>query len=170
MRSTPALHAIPVLPATWRVADHEFPHCRDVVAGVRALVPLHRAAMYADVARVVGWDDAVQHGRLARAVAGGALFLAHRAARAVASFVLTPAPGFVTLSQLYVHPEAQARGLGSAVCRAVQDFAAAAALDVRLTVLHGSRAAALYERLGWVAVATTPWETAMVWRADEAAR
>lgn len=54
-------------------------------------------------------------------------------------------------------------GIGAALIRDLQAEAARAGLPVRLHVLHGNRAARLYERLGFVAVGDTGSHLRMAW-------
>ncbi|HYV48347.1 MAG TPA: GNAT family N-acetyltransferase [Myxococcaceae bacterium] len=68
------------------------------------------------------------------------------------------------LADIALLPEHRARGLGTRLVRALLKEARAAGLPVRLHALQGSRAAALYERLGFTARAAGGPYVLMEWR------
>ncbi|MFI8966578.1 GNAT family N-acetyltransferase [Streptomyces sp. NPDC053493] len=66
------------------------------------------------------------------------------------------------LSHFYLAPEAQGRGLGTAVLTTLLDRADARAAPVRLTVVQGSAARRLYERAGFTVESEDPVDVRMV--------
>lgn len=171
------------LPSLVVARNLAFHRVTDPMASLPVLRELHLATMYADIVRVVGWDDAVQDGRLRKTLARGALYLAHAPALAapagrpvaepegrperpaVGSFVLIPRDHSLYLSNLYIAPAWQGAGFGTAVLRALKAHAARREAPLRLSVLHGSPALRLYEREGFVSEgADTRWEHILCWR------
>ena len=73
----------------------------------------------------------------------------------------------VALRQLYLVASHRNRGIGTAVIRELQDQAARQGKAVVLRVLKGNPAAALYRRLGFVAVRETDEWFDMRWRLPE---
>lgn len=61
-----------------------------------------------------------------------------------------PYDGSLLLEHFYLVPEAQGRGVGSAVLRCLMSEADASAKAIRLDVLRGSDAKRFYERHGFV--------------------
>lgn len=80
-----------------------------------------------------------------------------------------PAEGGQWLEHFYLAPEAQGRGLGSAVLRTLLDRADADGVFVRLNVLQGSAARRLYERHGFTTEVQDPIDIYMVRRPGAAA-
>ncbi|MFF0476742.1 GNAT family N-acetyltransferase [Streptomyces sp. NPDC004284] len=66
------------------------------------------------------------------------------------------------LEHFYLAPEAQGRGLGTAVLRRLLDRADAEGVPVRLVVLQGSAARRLYEREGFTFESEDPVDVLMV--------
>lgn len=66
------------------------------------------------------------------------------------------------LAHFYLAPEAQGRGLGTAVLAALLDRADAEGTPVRLTVLQGSAARRLYERAGFTVESEDPIDVRMI--------
>ncbi|MFI1717973.1 GNAT family N-acetyltransferase [Streptomyces litmocidini] len=66
------------------------------------------------------------------------------------------------LEHFYLAPEAQGRGLGTAVLRGLLDRADEAGVPVRLVVLQGSAARRLYEREGFRPESEDPVDVLMV--------
>jgi GNAT superfamily N-acetyltransferase len=72
--------------------------------------------------------------------------------------------GELRLADIALLPEHRGRGLGTALVRALLQEAQAAGKPVRLHALQGSRAAALYARLGFAAGGTDGPYVLMEWR------
>ncbi|MEU8761179.1 GNAT family N-acetyltransferase [Streptomyces sp. NPDC048659] len=72
-----------------------------------------------------------------------------------------PGPGR-RLFHFYLAPEAQGRGLGTAVLRTLLDRADTEGVPVRLTVVQGSPARRLYERAGFTVESEDPIDVRMV--------
>ncbi|MEU7015452.1 GNAT family N-acetyltransferase [Streptomyces sp. NPDC046385] len=66
------------------------------------------------------------------------------------------------LAHFYLAPEAQGRGLGTAVLTTLLDRADADGVPVRLTVIQGSAARRLYERAGFTVESEDPIDVRMV--------
>jgi len=72
--------------------------------------------------------------------------------------------GELRLADIALLPEHRGKGLGAQLVRALQQEAKAAGVPVRLQVLQGSRAAALYARLGFSAGPADGPYLQMEWR------
>lgn len=72
----------------------------------------------------------------------------------------------IELHQLYVAPERQNRGIGSAILKDLQARAAAAGRPLRLNVLINNPARRLYERLGFRIERSDAVKHYMAWRAE----
>ncbi|UXH78618.1 GNAT family N-acetyltransferase [Roseateles amylovorans] len=64
--------------------------------------------------------------------------------------VIRPQPDWLLLDHLYLHPDAQGRGLGAAVLQRVFAQAEALGLPVRVGALRGSDANRFYQRHGFL--------------------
>jgi ribosomal protein S18 acetylase RimI-like enzyme len=71
----------------------------------------------------------------------------------------------IDLLQLYVAPERQNQGIGTAIVRGLQARAAALGRPLRLNVLINNPARRLYERLGFRIERSDPIKHHMAWRA-----
>jgi len=71
----------------------------------------------------------------------------------------------IDLHQLYVSPERQNRGIGTAILRSLQARAAAAKRPLRLNVLVNNPARRLYERLGFRVERSDAVKHYMAWSA-----
>ena len=76
----------------------------------------------------------------------------------VGFFVVRPFPDHLYLDHLYVLPEHQAKGIGSAVLQEVMADADARRLPLRLGALRDSDANLFYRRHGFVQVAESEWD------------
>jgi ribosomal protein S18 acetylase RimI-like enzyme len=102
------------------------------------------------------WREADTRDTLSKAAAGGRYSLIHAGDQLVGAVCVQRHRTHVQLEQLYVAPEHQRRGIGSAIVRNVLAEAASLKLPVRLRVLAINPAHKLYERLGFVVTGTTP--------------
>lgn len=64
----------------------------------------------------------------------------------------------LSLDHLYVHPDEQGRGIGSAVLSLIFDEADALGQSVRVCALRGSASNRFYARHGFVLVEEGPWD------------
>jgi ribosomal protein S18 acetylase RimI-like enzyme len=86
--------------------------------------------------------------------------------KAVGRLLVSRAEDAIRLVDVALLPELQGRGIGRGLVEAVQAQASRLGKPVRLHVLQSSRAARLYERLGFKTAAQHPPYTEMEWRAD----
>ncbi|MET9657937.1 GNAT family N-acetyltransferase [Streptomyces sp. NPDC006510] len=78
------------------------------------------------------------------------------------SITLRPAEGGMWLENFYLSPALQGRGIGTAVLRSLLARADEEGVTVRLDVLQGSAARALYERHGFTEERQDPIDVFMV--------
>ena len=76
----------------------------------------------------------------------------------VGFLVLKPEDGSLLLDHLYIHPDHQGRGLGSAILAIVFAEADAARLDLRVGALRGSDSNRFYSRHGFTQVGEGDWD------------
>jgi GNAT superfamily N-acetyltransferase len=127
------------------------------------LFDLLKAALGSYVAQTWGWDEDWQRDRFwSHFTPDGAQIVVLRG-RDVGVLRVQENQDAVVLSQIYLLPEAQGKGIGTALLQALLDRAFARSLPVRLRVLRVNPARRLYERLGFAAVDET--ETHVVMRA-----
>ena len=114
------------------------------------LYALHRAAMYESVARTWGWDEAWQRARFDAHFDPRAVQVIRAGGREVGAVRLEERGAELYVAGLAVAPEAQGRGLGTAVLQGLLARAAARRVPVTLQVLKTNPGARrLYERLGF---------------------
>jgi ribosomal protein S18 acetylase RimI-like enzyme len=115
------------------------------------LVPIRLAAMRESLERIGRWDPARAEGRFRAGWDHAHTRLILAGGELAGCVALKPRDGgaVLELEHFYLMPEAQGRGLGSAVLRLLLAEADAAARPVRLSVLVGSDAARLYQRHGF---------------------
>lgn len=135
-------------------------------ADVEAIVTVGRVTWPAAYTAIAG-EDYVRRGLaawwspegIAQAVAGGRTLVAVVQERVVGVATFSVDDGVLDLWKLYVLPDAQGTGAGSALLAAVVDGPGAAAREVRLAHLDGNAPArAFYERHGFVETHRTPDE------------
>ncbi|MCW6006785.1 GNAT family N-acetyltransferase [Micromonospora sp. CPCC 205371] len=111
---------------------------------------LHAAAMGSYVAAVWGWDDDVQHDFHVRGFDPAKIRIVTVDGRDLGVLIVEYAPHEIVLGRIELHPDAQGRGIGTALIREVLAEGAASGRPVALEVLTvNPRAQALYERLGF---------------------
>ncbi len=140
----PTSTAVQSLPVT----DDDF----DALADLRAL------AMRPSLERLGRYDAERSRQRLrASFVAADTRWISLDGVRA-GFYVLTAEDGALRLNHLYLHPDAQGKGLG----RKVVDLAIAQANEtsrtLRLTALRGSESNAFYLRCGFVQTGEEEWD------------
>jgi GNAT superfamily N-acetyltransferase len=127
------------------------------------LFDLLKAALGPYVAQTWGWDEDWQRDHFwSRFTPEGAQIVVFHG-RDVGVFRVAEDEDAILLSQIFLLPEVQGRGIGTALIRSLLDRAFAQDLPVRLRVLRINPARRLYERLGFVAVGET--ETHILMRA-----
>ncbi|GLH99103.1 GNAT family N-acetyltransferase [Phytohabitans aurantiacus] len=111
---------------------------------------LHAAAMRSYVAAVWGWDDGVQRDFHARGFDPARTRILTVDGRDLGVLIVEYRPDEIVLGRIELHPDAQGRGIGTALIRGVLAEGAASGRPVTLEVLTvNPRAQALYERLGF---------------------
>ena len=115
------------------------------------------AALREYVEQAGGWDDAEQRGLHDRRFRADDFHVIILDGIDIGVLCSVPERDCVYLYQLYILPEHQGRGAGSACLSLVIEWGNERGLPVRLRVLKvNSRASALYERLGFARVGDTP--------------
>jgi ribosomal protein S18 acetylase RimI-like enzyme len=113
--------------------------------------------MHDAIAATWGWDEAWQRAHFAEHIAPERIALIVHEGEAVGMLELQDRTDDYYVANLKLLPEAQGRGLGTAVMRQVLAEAAKRGLPVRLQVLEANTGARrLYERLGFVATGVVP--------------
>ncbi|WP_144630652.1 GNAT family N-acetyltransferase [Bordetella genomosp. 13] len=123
-----------------------------------ALADLRSLAMRPSLERLGRYDPERSRQRLrASFVAARTRWICLDGVR-VGFYVLTDEDGALRLNHLYLHPDAQGKGLG----RAVVDMAIAQAREtgqvLRVTALRDSESNAFYVRCGFVRTGEEPWD------------
>ncbi len=114
-----------------------------------ALVALRIAAMRESLERVGRFDPARARERFLSGFVPQATFHIERSGLRVGFFVVLQQPGLLLLDHLYMHPQHQGQGLGSAVLAHIFAQADAQALPVRVGALRGSDSNRFYVRHGF---------------------
>ena len=114
---------------------------------------------------VFGLDEAsARHGLHAEYDADATTIVIDGGGTAVGLVVVMDRGSELWLDHMVIEPEAQGRGIGTALAAAVQEVARARDVPVTLSVVEGNPARALYERLGFVFDREVPPRTFLVWR------
>ncbi len=134
---------IRLLPATG--ADTEF------ARGV------HHSALREAVVRQFGsWDEELQDGFFERSGFPTGFEIVEFEGSRCGYFRIESSATHVDVHNLYLHPDYQRKGIGTRLLRLAIKQAANSQLPVRLQVLHeNTKAAALYQRLGFEVIGST---------------
>ena len=107
------------------------------------------------VARIWGWDDAVQAARFRESFAPERYQIVVAAGGDVGAVAIERRDDLVFLADIEIAPAWRGRGLGTVIIGDVLGEARRRGLPVALQVLRGNPARRLYERLGFRVVAET---------------
>jgi putative acetyltransferase len=125
------------------------------------------AAFRQYVEKVWGWDEAEQRRLHEERFAAQDFRVISVAGTDVGIMAVVVAPDCLKLNQLFILPEHQGKGIGSACMRLIMDEARGLGLPVRLRVLKvNPRARAFYQRLGFVRTGETDTHDLMEWLAS----
>ncbi|MFI8323412.1 GNAT family N-acetyltransferase [Streptomyces sp. NPDC085529] len=117
---------------------------------VEAVAELRAVVLRADLERLGRYDERRVRQRLRDGFSAAYTSVIETPGVPLAGCVtLRPEGDGLCLEHFYLAPALQGRGLGTAVLRHLLDRADAAAAPVRLSVLRGSAARRLYERMGF---------------------
>jgi ribosomal protein S18 acetylase RimI-like enzyme len=130
------------------------------------LFELRRATLREYVEAIWGWDDADQLERFRTRFEPARIDIVVADGRDAGYLQLTWWPEHAYVDALFIRPEFQRRGLGTAILHDIQRQASARGLPVRLQVLVTNPARHLYERLGFRTVEEGPTHVAMMWTPD----
>jgi ribosomal protein S18 acetylase RimI-like enzyme len=114
---------------------------------------VHHGAMRPYVEPLFGWDDAFQAKRFRETFSPQGAFVILRAGVECGWLQIVEGEDAVYLSQLFILPEHQRRGTGSAVLASLLAQWRAGGKAVRLGVLKNNPARRLYERVGFKVIA-----------------
>ena len=123
-----------------------------------ALADLRIAAMRESLERIGRFDPVRARERLAAGFAPEHTRHIISAGQRVGFVVLKPQADGLLLDHPYLHPDAQGRGIGAAVLRAVLDDADARGLAVQVGALRGSDANRFYLRHGFRRVSESEFD------------
>ncbi|MFJ3903207.1 GNAT family N-acetyltransferase [Streptomyces sp. NPDC090025] len=131
---------------------------------VTAVAELKAVVMRDDLTRLGRYDEVRVRQRLRDEFRPEHTWLIELAGGFAGSVAFGPHPPAAGhhLEHFYLAREAQGRGLGTAVLRGLLDRADAERVPVRLTVLRGSAARRLYERMGFTVESEDPIDIRMV--------
>lgn len=115
------------------------------------------------VKQVWGWDEDVQRDLHRKEFNASRLQIVTLAGCDVGTIGVVSDENRFLINTVYLLPEYQNRGIGSALIRGVLDRARTQGLPVRLGVLKVNPARRLYERLGFRVVAETETHWKMEW-------
>lgn len=107
------------------------------------------------VSQIWGWDEPDQRTRFAASFDPAEYQIILFEQQAIGALSVQVEPMAVNLAGIYLLPESQRQGLGTAVITDILISAREAGLPVRLQVLKPNPARRLYERLGFRLVAET---------------
>ena len=125
---------------------------------------LYRALLHDLTVELLPWNEDAQRAVVFRAIDEGLVQMVEVDGAPVGWLQVNEGPDAIELAQLYVAPEWQGRGIGSGLVTEVLQRGGATDRPVRLSVMrNNSRARALYERLGFVAVATDAYKVHLRW-------
>jgi GNAT superfamily N-acetyltransferase len=116
---------------------------------VEALAELRATAMRPDLERLGRYDEHRVRRRLRDGYAPEHTSIVVVDGELAGSITLRPVEGGLWLEHFYLSPALQGRGIGTAVLRSLLARADEQGATVRLDVLQGSAARALYERHGF---------------------
>lgn len=135
------------------------------------LYALHRAAMRDVVDRTWGWEEAWQRAHFNARFDPAAFSLIVAGGREIGALCVQERADELYVADMQIAPEAQGRGVGTAVMRAVIARAETVGAAVTLQVLKANvRARRLYERLGFYATGEVDVHVRMRHDAGKAAR
>jgi ribosomal protein S18 acetylase RimI-like enzyme len=110
-----------------------------------------------------GWDDEAERAKADREFAALPVRIVLENGRPVGYLAVLDEGDYVVLDEVVVAPDAQRRGLGTALVGEVLEDAARRGLPVRLSVLVNNPARRLYERLGFRVTGTEHPRVRMEW-------
>ena len=111
---------------------------------------LKRDALGPHVAPRWGWEDSYQRGLHGERWRRKTFYAILRDGAAIGTVALDESDGRLELSEFYIRPDLQGRGIGTEVLKVVLARADAKGRPVRLQYLKWNPAGALYRRLGFV--------------------
>lgn len=123
-----------------------------------ALVTLRIAAMRESLERIGRFDPARARERFRNGFDPALTRHIVADGQRVGFLVVKPEPDALKLDHLYLHPDHQGRGLGSATLQKVIAEANALGLPIRLGALRGSDANRFYQRHGFVQTHEEEWD------------
>ncbi|MFE7463644.1 GNAT family N-acetyltransferase [Streptomyces sp. NPDC057499] len=142
-------------PTTWTLRPAR-PADVETVAELRAVV------MRPDLERLGRYDEHRVRQRLRDGYAPEHTSVVEVGGDFAGCVALRPVEGGLWLEHFYLSPAVQGRGIGTAVLRSLLARADAEGATVRLDVLRGSAARALYERHGFAEERSDPVDVFMV--------
>lgn len=119
------------------------------------LYSLTKTTMREYVEPIWGWDEERQRAHFRERFDPARVQIILLEGHEIGALAVETRPEELFLSQLYILPEYQRRGIGTRLLHSVLDEAAARGLPVTLQVLRGNPAKRLYERLGFTVTKET---------------
>ncbi|MDJ0973705.1 MAG: GNAT family N-acetyltransferase [Planctomycetota bacterium] len=128
---------------------------------------IHHGAMRPHVEATWGvWDEAAQEARFRATTDPLAHEIVEDAGEPVGCQFVRVHADALELVRIYIHPDHQGRGIGTALIRRLCASAASQGKAVRLRVLKTNRAQTLYARLGFLVEDETETHLMMRWAAS----
>jgi len=102
------------------------------------------------------FNEEVTRKNNAELIAAGYCSIIHLRGEDIGAISVERHPDFIRLSQLYILPRHQGKGIGTSLVRELASEARSSRKPLRLRVLRTNPARRLYERLGFQVSSTTP--------------
>lgn len=140
-----------------QIVAHGLKFTLATVAEAEFIYRLIEATMRSYVEQVWGhFDEDRNRTHVAEAIAAGQYSIITLEHEQVGALCVERHPAYIQLSQLFILPEHQRRGIGTSIVRGLINEAHAAKKPLRLRVLSVNPARRLYEREGFRVTSTTP--------------
>jgi len=122
------------------------------------LASLRIAAMRESLERVGRFDPGRARERLRKSFRPEHTLLIVVDAQCVGFYALRPSDGALVLDHLYVHPDHQGRGIGSAIVKSLLQRGDEQGLQIRVAALRDSDSNRFYQRHGFRKVSEDEWD------------
>lgn len=149
-------------------AQPDFSLADVVEADFDALAELRIAAMRESLERVGRFDVMRARERLRKSFSPQSTQFIVSGGKRIGFYALRECDGHLMLDHLYVHPEHQSRGMGSAVLRLLLAKADLKGLPVKVGALRGSDSNRFYRRHGFRKTSEDEWDIYYVYCGDPA--
>ena len=132
----------------------------DVLAGLRI------AAMRDSLERIGRFDATRARERLRKSFSPQSTQFIVLGGKRIGFYALRECDGHLALDHLYIHPEHQGRGIGSAVLRLLLAKADLKGLAIKVGALRGSDSNRFYQRHGFRKISEDEWDIYYIYGGD----